>query len=156
MGHFAARALYSWVGGTAPMATRPSFVRTSENRVPWRTCPLPQAPDVVGRALRMPPSWAALSAADPPAPPFCGLGRVYGATTTVLHPDPTIVGAPCTLADGSADVLTGAGSALAPPLGVVRSPDSVTVVPAGGVNANCRASGCAKSTAVKATSNAGL
>ena len=53
------------------------------------------------------------------------------------------------------------GSRASPAFGTVTlppvvSPPSVTVVPGGGVNANWRASGVAKSTAVKPTSNAGL
>src|SRR6478752_91756 len=107
----------------------------------------------------MPFSWAALSAADPP--PCCAVGRANGATTTVLHPEPTTFGAPDIGATDWADGLTavglaGVGLVLVPPLGAVSWSDSVTLVPAGGVKANCRASGLAKSTAVKPTSNAGF
>src|SRR6478735_3150383 len=160
-GHFAARARYSWSGATAPTATRPSSVRTSENRVPSRTCPRPQVPDEVGRALSMPFSCAALSAAEPPAPfgevdeEVDGeVGRANGATTTVLHPEPTIRGDPDAL--GAAPDEGAVGLVPAPSGRGVAASDWVTVVPAGGVNANWRASGLAKSTAVKPTSNAGL
>lgn len=103
----------------------------------------------------MPLSWAALSPAVPPAPGWAS-GRENGATSTVLQPEPTTFGRPVRPASVSVDGLLGVVSLPSEALGGMSSSDSVTVVPAGGVNSNCRASGCAKSTAVKPTSNAGF
>src|SRR5580765_615840 len=160
--HLAARAAYSWAGATAPMATRPSSVRTAENRVPDSRCPLPHAPETLGSSLRIAPIWALLwslplSVGALPAAPVRPASASAGsfATTTVDQPVPTTVGlSASSLVEGLVGgLVVGAGAFGESAVGAFPS---LTVVPGAGVKANCRASGLPKSTAVNPTSNAGL
>src|SRR6476659_5750733 len=139
------------------MATRPSSVTTAENRVPSRTWPEPHDPDVAGSAVRSVASWRAVASVPAPLPEVLPDVAPAGmrVTSTVLQPEPTTRVAPAALAAAAACCLDGAGLVPGAPFGVAWS-DCVTVVPAGGVKANCRASGVEKSTAVKPTSKAGL